>query len=38
MVGLRLVDMIDIDVTTESYKHMKNAITRNKVIIFEKSE
>ena len=36
MVGLRKVDMIDIDVTTENYKHIRNAITRNKVIIFEK--
>ena len=36
MVGLRKVDVIDIDVTTEHYKHMKNSITRNKVIIFEK--
>ncbi len=36
MVGLREIDTIDIDVTTENYKHIRNAITRNKVIIFEK--
>lgn len=36
MIGLRKVDMIDIDVTTENFKHIKNAITRNKVIILEK--
>ena len=35
-IGLRQVDAIDIDVTTENYKHIKNAITRNQVIIFEK--
>ena len=37
MVGLRHIEDIDIDVTTENYKHIKNAITKNKVIIFEKS-
>lgn len=37
MVGLRHIEDIDIDVTTENYKHMKNAITKNKIIIFEKS-
>ena len=36
MVGLRHIEDIDIDVTTENYKHMKNAITKNKVIVFEK--
>lgn len=36
MTGLRTVDTIDIDVTTEIYKHIKNAITRNQVIVFEK--
>ena len=36
MIGLRQVDKIDIDVTTENYKHIKNAITRNQVIVFEK--
>jgi DNA modification methylase len=36
MVGLRCVDKISIDVTTENYKHIKNAITENQIIIFEK--
>ena len=36
MIGLRQVDTIDIDVTTENYKHIKNAITRNQVIVFDK--
>ena len=36
MIGLRQVDTIDIDVTTENYKHIKNAITRNQVIVFGK--
>ena len=36
LVGLRLVEKINIDVTTENYKHMKNAITKNQVIVFEK--
>ena len=36
MVGLRHIENIDIDVTTENYKHMKNAITKNKIIVFEK--
>ena len=37
MIGLRHVDMINIDVTTENYKHIKNAITENQVIVFQKS-
>lgn len=37
MIGLRHVEMIDIDVTTENYKHIKNAITENKIIVFEKT-
>lgn len=35
-IGLKLSESIDIDVTTENYKHAKNAITKNSVIIFEK--
>lgn len=35
-VGLRRVTSIDIDVTTESLKHVKNAITRNQVIVLQK--
>ena len=37
MIGLRHIDMINIDVTTENYKHIKNSITKNKIIVFEKS-
>ena len=37
MVGLRHVENINIDVTTENYKHMKNAITKNQIIVFEKN-
>ena len=36
MIGLRHVDIININVTTENYKHIKNAITENQVMIFEK--
>lgn len=36
MVGLSHIEDISIDVTTENYKHMKNAITKNKIIVFEK--
>lgn len=36
MIGLRHVGMININVTTENYKHIKNAITKNQIIIFEK--
>ena len=37
MVGLCHIEDIDIDVTTENYKHMKNSITKNKIIVFEKN-
>jgi hypothetical protein len=37
MIGLHHVEMINIDVTTESYKHIKNAITENQVVVFEMS-
>lgn len=36
MAGLEHIEDIDIDVTTESYKHIRNAITENKIIIFRK--
>jgi len=36
MAGFEHIEDIDIDVTTENYKHIKNAITENKVIIFQK--
>jgi hypothetical protein len=35
-VGLKYIDSISIDVTTENYKHIKNAITENRVLVFEK--
>lgn len=35
-VGLRETERIDIDVTTENLRHMKNAITKNQIIVFEK--
>ena len=37
MVGLEYSESIAIDVTTESYKHIKNAITKNQVIVFKKT-
>lgn len=37
MAGFEHIEDIDIDVTTENYKHIKNAITENKVIIFQKT-
>ena len=37
VIGLRHVDSISIDVTTANYRHMKNAITKNQVIVFEKN-
>ena len=37
MIGLHPIDIIDIDVTTENYKHIKNSISKNQIIIFEKS-
>jgi SAM-dependent methyltransferase len=36
-IGLRYVGSINIDVTRENYKHIRNAITENEVIMFEKS-
>lgn len=36
MVGLQSTEVINIDVTRENYKHIKNAITKNQVIIFKK--
>jgi DNA modification methylase len=36
MIGLTLKESMPIDVTTENYKHIKNAITENQIIIFEK--
>jgi DNA modification methylase len=36
MIGLKLNGTLSIDVTTENYKHIKNAITENQIIIFEK--
>ena len=36
-LGLRETDRIDIDVTKENLRHMKNAITKNQIIVFEKS-
>lgn len=35
-VGLRVAERIDVDVTTENLKHIKNAITKNQIIVFEK--
>ena len=35
-VGLKLSETIDIDVTTENLNHIKNAITKNQVIVFTK--
>jgi len=37
MIGLRLGATLPIDVTIENYKHIKNAITENRIIRFEKS-
>ena len=37
MVGLRHADTIYIDVTRENYKHIKNAITKNQVIVLQKN-
>lgn len=36
MAGLEHIEDISIDVTTENYKHIKNAITANKIIVFQK--
>ena len=37
MAGLRYVESIGIDVTTENRMHIRNAITRNNILVFEKS-
>jgi DNA modification methylase len=36
-LGLRMHESIPIDVTTERYQHMKNAITKNHVVVFERT-
>ena len=36
-VGLTHVESISIDVTTENYNHIKNAITKNKIIVLQKT-
>lgn len=36
-VGLREIERIDVDVTRENLRHMKNSITKNQIIIFEKN-
>ncbi|GAA5496831.1 hypothetical protein Rhal01_03018 [Rubritalea halochordaticola] len=35
-VGLEYTDSIDIDVTTENLNHLKNAITKNQILVFTK--
>jgi len=35
-IGLKVLTPIEIDVTTERMLHLKNAITKNEVLIFEK--
>jgi SAM-dependent methyltransferase len=35
-VGLKPRTSISIDVTTENYKHIRNAITKNEILVFEK--
>ena len=37
MIGLQHLNSLSIDVTTENYKHIKNAITENQIIMFEKT-
>ena len=34
--GLCQTERIDVDVTTENLRHIKNAITKNQIIVFEK--
>ncbi|WP_084115306.1 DNA methyltransferase [Paracoccus sphaerophysae] len=34
--GFRFLEAIDIDVTTENYKHIHNAITENQILVFER--
>lgn len=36
MAGLRRIESIGVDVTTENRMHIRNAITRNSILIFEK--
>jgi hypothetical protein len=36
MTGLTFKGTLSIDVTTENYKHVKNAITENQILTFEK--
>ena len=36
-LGLHETGRIDIDVTKENLRHMKNAITKNQIIVFEKN-
>ncbi len=35
-VGLRDTQRIDVDVTKDNLKHIRNAITKNQIIVFEK--
>jgi len=35
-VGLREAGSVDVDVTKENFRHMKNSITKNRIIVFEK--
>lgn len=35
-VGLTVLSSIGIDVTKENYKHIKNAITENQILVFQK--
>ena len=37
MAGFRHVESISIDVTTENRMHVRNAITKNSILVFEKS-
>jgi hypothetical protein len=36
MVGLEAKKLLDISVTTENYKHIKNAITENAILEFRR--
>lgn len=36
MIGLKLGGTLPIDVTIENYKHIRNAITKNRIVRFEK--
>ena len=35
-IGLSHMEMIDIDVTTENFKHIKNAITKNQIVVLQR--